>query len=269
MDTLRREKESSAPLTNIPAPSVPTQAAPPPREARVTLWALLGVWLFLVVAGAALYYLIRANGLLPGDVAISREVQEQRAADAVLTPLMVFVSQIGYTPWTTIIYVAAVAIPLVFRRWNDALLLALTVTADVVTFGVKIAVARPRPTADLVNIYRQVSDFSFPSGHVVHYVVFYGVICYFAWRGLRGLQGGSYLKGIVWGPVLFVSAALILLIGPSRVYLGAHWPSDALGGYLLGGAWLFTLLVLHTRWLNSAFYRRYWGPRPAAVSAAG
>lgn len=257
------------PAGDTPAahPSAPLQAAPSRREVRVTLWALVLIWVALVVIGAAFDYLIKSMGLLPGDVAIAREIQESRITDPVLTPLMVFVSQIGYTPWTTIIFLMAVAVPFLMRRWNDALLLALTITADIVTFGIKLLVARPRPTADLVNIYRQVSDYSFPSGHVVHYVVFYGAICYLAWRGLHLLGDRQVgLRVISWLGIV-LSAGLILLIGPSRVYLGAHWPSDVLGGYLLGGAWLLTLVILHTRWLNSAFYRRHWGRPPApAVS---
>ena len=82
-------------------------------------------------------------------------------------------------------------------------------------------VGRPRPSQDLVRVVNELSETSFPSGHVVHYVTFYGFLFYIFFTHLR--------PGRWRALVLDVLALLVLLIGPSRVYMGAHWPSLCCG----------------------------------------
>ena len=73
-----------------------------------------------------------------------------------------------------------------------------------------------------------VSGMSFPSGHVMSYIAFWGLIFSFTL---------ILFKGHHWWrtTLLIVSGLCVVLIGPSRIYLGAHWASDVLGAYLLGG----------------------------------
>ena len=89
----------------------------------------------------------------------------------------------------------------------------------------------------LVHVARQISSYGFPSGHVIQYTTLFGFACYVilvAWRG-----------GVSRGLALAALAALVALVGPSRVYLGAHWPSDTLGAYLIAGIWLAATIKLH------------------------
>lgn len=115
----------------------------------------------------------------------------------------------------------------------------------------KVAVARPRPAADLVRVITEGDSLSFPSGHVMFYVTYFGFLFFVAYALL---PRGSLARRLA----LCVTALPVLLIGLSRVYLGRHWPSDTLGAYLLGGLWL--ALALHQ-------YRR-WKLRRAMASAA-
>jgi undecaprenyl-diphosphatase len=126
------------------------------------------------------------------------------------------------------------------RREAVVVLLAVLVE-QVVKVTIKEIIARPRPTSqEGVKIFIQAKEvYSFPSGHTVHYVVFFGFLWYLTFR----LVGARRLR---W-PLLAVLGALIALVGLSRVYLGAHWPSDILGGYLLGGA-ILTATVCFYRW---------------------
>ena len=90
---------------------------------------------------------------------------------------------------------------------------------------VKDWVGRPRPTEDIVDVHGRSSEFSYPSGHTVattalFLALFFVLPAVVPWRPVRWLLQA--------GCVLMVAAA-----GPARVYVGAHWPSDALAGYLL------------------------------------
>ncbi|HKR00308.1 MAG TPA: phosphatase PAP2 family protein, partial [Pyrinomonadaceae bacterium] len=58
------------------------------------------------------------------------------------------------------------------------------------------------------------------------------------------LKRGSLLRRLA----LFVTGSMVLLVGFSRVYLGAHWPSDTLGAYLWSGIWLAFSLKMYERW---------------------
>jgi undecaprenyl-diphosphatase len=207
-------------------------------------------WLAVVIAGSALAAAAHSMKLLPGDLAVTRELQETRSVDAVFGPLMHAVSVLGNHPWDVLLYVPALAVPALLRRWGAALLLAFTATGDAMSAAVKLLVARERPPADLVTIAWDATGYSFPSGHTVHYVVFFGALAYLCYRALRH---DGVLSGLVRLPLrllLVTSVILVALVGMSRVYLGAHWPSDVVGGYLLGGAWLSLLLAAHRRWVH-------------------
>ncbi|MDP2726539.1 MAG: phosphatase PAP2 family protein [Dehalococcoidia bacterium] len=135
----------------------------------------------------------------------------------------------------SLIVIAAAALAL-RRQWLKAVFMLATSSSLAIIFFIKVATARPRPipeTTDRNWLLFPFEGSSFPSGHAVFYTVFFGMLGYLAWVHLTG-----YLR---WAAVT-VCAALILLVGPSRVFLGAHWPSDVVGGYLIGGAWLMVLV---------------------------
>jgi undecaprenyl-diphosphatase len=93
--------------------------------------------------------------------------------------------------------------------------------------ALKGLVGRPRP--DLVRLVSGDGP-AFPSGHVLATVGFYGVLAIVAWRSTtkRSLAVGA-LAG---------AATVIALVGFSRIYLGVHWMSDVVGGYLIGAAFV-------------------------------
>lgn len=90
----------------------------------------------------------------------------------------------------------------------------------------KLQYQRPRPPGPwLVHA----SGYSFPSGHAVIAVAFYGVLAYYLTR--PPLAGERHLAALI------VSVLVVMLIGISRIYLGVHYPSDVLAGWAVGGVW--------------------------------
>jgi membrane-associated phospholipid phosphatase len=112
--------------------------------------------------------------------------------------------------------------------------------AGLITFindALKMAINRPRPTPDLVTIYLPETGKSFPSGHAFFAILVLGMLAYLAITYLS--KPGMRLL------TLLVFLILIILVGASRIYLGAHWTSDIVGGYIVGGWFLVALIWLY------------------------
>jgi undecaprenyl-diphosphatase len=123
-----------------------------------------------------------------------------------------------------------------------------------VEFLLKEGVGRVRP--DLLPLGRRRGP-SFPSGHVVASVGFYGVLPALAWRATSRRR----LRAIALGAAVVV----IVVIGVSRVYVGVHWATDVLGGVLIG-----TIIVIATsRALRGHGLHRSRCCRPAATDPVG
>jgi undecaprenyl-diphosphatase len=192
---------------------------------------------FFLMLACAVVLSITAHifAVFPFDLKISHELQEEK--NPVFAFIMQGVSAIGDT-WIAIVMVGAVSAFYIARRQLlEAGFILATLSAFVLIFGLKVLIARPRPpnfSLDPTGIFQYINQYSFPSGHVLFFVVFFGFIAYLAW-----LHRAGFIQIIV----ITVCSALIILIGPSRVYLGAHWASDVLGSYIIGILWLFLLIL--------------------------
>ena len=111
---------------------------------------------------------------------------------------------------------------------RSALILMLT-AGNILTPLLKHFFSRPRPTADQLRVLIIERDYSFPSGHAVGIVIFAAVVIVFCWNYFR--------QRIRWWSLLGL-AIMILLVGLSRLYLGVHWLTDVLAGYVVGGLWV-------------------------------
>jgi membrane-associated phospholipid phosphatase len=195
----------------------------------------LGWVVHLLVLALFFALAIVAHGLRTDrfDVWVTTAIQRWTG----LHGLMVTVSWFGYSPQDIIVDALGIGLLLALRRVLAAVwLLASMLGAAALTELFKFIVARPRPGANVVEVVRQVSNYSFPSGHVTSYVAFFGFLAALALLEVRH----PVLRWVLAIPPL----ALVVLVGPSRVYLGAHWATDVIGGYLIGAFWLS--IVLHT-----------------------
>lgn len=204
--------------------------------------------LFRVYIGLAMVGLIilglAAHGIpyFSADLIIAKFLQTLP-----LGGVMSLISWPGYPPQAAVFIVGSVILLALLGLYWEAIVAAVGFGVMEITVNVlKSLVGRVRPLATLVNVDKPLSGGSFPSGHVVDYVV---VLGFFWFLVFTSFKKSSLVRRLL----MIVFTVLIVLIGPSRVYLGEHWPSDTLGAYLLGSVIL---------WLMIEFYRygraRHW-----------
>jgi undecaprenyl-diphosphatase len=198
----------------------------------VRVRSTIAAWVALLASGSGLAFAARGVGPLPGDLILSRWIQ-QPAPHGFVGFILAHASELVWLLSPLVVLVA-----LLERRWSAALFISLAgSTGMLVGEEIKPLVARPRPTAELVRVQETPESYAFPSTTAFFAVVFLGMIGYVAWRPRR--PAAIIAFGIL--------AVLLFSSGLSRVYVGAHWATDVLGGWLLGGAWL-VLLVAAYRW---------------------
>jgi membrane-associated phospholipid phosphatase len=172
------------------------------------------------------------------DLLTTREVQEQRTWDPTL--LMKFISIFGDAAGASLSIVIASLLFFLTRRRREALFTLAVIIPDLFNMLVKILIHRPRPTLEAARILSNFSQTGFPSGHVVHYVVFFGFLLSVMIVDKTIPRFGRISVGIF-------STFLILTVSISRIYLGAHWATDVIGGYLFGFAYLGIILQFYLK----------------------
>ncbi len=194
--------------------------------------SVVALWLVLLSLSIALTVLAAVHDTLPADTPIASWGQGlafpgQTLADAVraITSTQLTLAAGG-----------ALAILLWLRGFRrEALILAAgLIILPLLQIGIKEMVDRPRPTdatEGIVELRHSFDSPSFPSGHVMSSVYFYGFLAYLAVALPLATPARAVLATL--------SLAVLALTGPVNVWLGVHWPSDILGGY----AWGLVLLL--------------------------
>jgi undecaprenyl-diphosphatase len=192
--------------------------------------------LLLIVGGfIALFACLLVFGAITEDV----HEQEANALDALLTPLLHSLSNPtldavmnGFTDLgSTMVVLPLLVVALVLLVWRrhrvEALFLLIAMVGSVViNESLKLIFHRPRPQLSWAQVQ---PEYSFPSGHSMNSLVFYAAL--------------ALIVAVLWGrraglAALVLAIVLALLIGTSRIYLGYHYFTDVVGGFLAGAAWL-------------------------------
>ena len=136
---------------------------------------------------------------------------------------------------------AVISLAFYLRGWRlSAIMLAVSTAGGIfLTTVLKVLFRRARP--EIIDSGYTAGFYSFPSGHATVAVGFYGALA---------LIFAYHLRGTARWAVLLLGAAVVLLIGFSRLYLGVHYPTDVLVGYLAAPLWLVSVGGVYALWLS-------------------
>lgn len=234
-------KEGSAPLAEPKRAAAEVIAGRPGPTARRWLGptALVVFVLFLVDT-----YLVVQNAVLPFDVPIARFIQQLNWGPVVY-PMELINASAGI--WQVLIGAAAI-VALFFLERRAGWLMLIGSISSLLDNIIKLVISRQRPPADLVHVLSPTTGFSYPSGHAV----------FFTWMSFMIAVSVAPKIGPAYRPILWLLAATVIaLTCVARVWAGAHWPSDVMGGVLLGVGWSAFVLWLPERWLPSPSFKRF------------
>jgi len=195
-----------------------------------------------VLAGAAVALSIptAGSGTLALDVTITKAIQGLDLGP--LVGVVHALNWIGDMPASLALGGLAVMLLAYFHRTFESSLVLAAIAVRIFNPLLKELLASPRPDGPGIEVWGSFDGFGFPSGHSTGALLLYGSLIWVLgrlgpFRGQRALQA--------------LAAAMILGIGFSRVYVGAHWPSDVLGGFLWGSIFLLIAFAV-CEWLWAA-----------------
>ena len=168
---------------------------------------------------------------VPGDLS-------QPVGSPALQEFMRDLSGLGGVGILGLITLATIVFLSIQRLYQSAAFVAVSVMCGtLISTGFKMAVARPRP--DLVPHGAFVNTASFPSGHSMMSAVVYLTLAVMLARTQDRIEVRLFL--------LTLATGLTLGVGISRVYLGVHWPTDVLAGWVLGASWALLCALIASR----------------------
>ncbi|MEH7442003.1 phosphatase PAP2 family protein [Bacillus sp. JJ1122] len=190
----------------------------------------------------AVSFLVRANHIVRIDGYIISFIQSTETAW--LTRVMKFFTIIG-----TIRFIAVLSLFVLFfllkvlkHRLEILIYLAVVFCTPMLNRLLKLYFERARP--DLHRLI-EIGGYSFPSGHAMNAFSFYSILAFLLWRHVPTPAGRV--------AVILFSGFMITAIGASRIYLGVHYPSDVIAGYLASGFWVTTVIWVFQRYQERHF----------------
>jgi len=152
-----------------------------------------------------------------------------------LTDIMKFITSLADVNTIMVLFVFVIVILLVLKKRSHIIPVVITLTGNFIFVSlIKTILARPRPILANALVFEE--SYSYPSGHALIAITMYGLLIIYLFTFVK--------SHVVRRLSVIVGVFLILAIGFSRIYLGAHWPSDVLASYLIGIFWLSLILFL-------------------------
>jgi undecaprenyl-diphosphatase len=194
----------------------------------VGLGACVLLFVFIIFAGE-----VMEGDTLAFDTKILRALRSPSDPSKPLGPpwledALLDLTAIGGSTVLGLMVLAVVGFMLLQARYRTALFVALTAASgELLNLGLKQLFNRPRPS--IVPHLRDVFSASFPSGHAMESAIVYLTLGAILMRVAENRLTKLY--------ILSVAILLTMLVGISRVYLGVHYPTDVIGGWIIGFAW--------------------------------
>ena len=184
------------------------------------------VWIGLFILAALVTLAAKYYAYFPGDVAVERFVQS-------LVPQNLNwaegVSRTAEFPWVLLILALIFAFSCALAGWRAAMI-SIFSFVGVLALGKWLGpvIARPRPSPELVHVFRPLTGYSFPSLFALRYAATFGFLAVLAaWKS----------SGVLRATLLIACGALLALGWVARVALGAQWPGDVMISFYLGLLW--------------------------------
>src|SRR5262245_3651807 len=221
------------------------------QESGVRAWSTWYLWLglpFVVTVAGAIGVGVLADSATEGDGLAAFDPHFTAQVIALrkgwLTSIAQALTFIGNAPVLTVLtVVAAVLLRVLTKRWRSSMIIVVAMAGiAAITWLLKVLVNRHRPDVEYM-LGPAIKGHAFPSGHTASGTVFFLVLGGFA---LGSAMRASAKAAAVVGGLLFSIG-----IGLSRIYLGYHWATDVLAGWLLAAAWIGVIAagtwLLHQR----------------------
>ncbi len=186
-----------------------------------------------------LTFFAKTNPYFPFDLVITRTIQGINFP--YFDQLMKTITYLGNQPIWYLSVIFAVGLAFFLKEYMEGLLILISSFGSLfLSLVLKEFVSRPRPDPKLIiQIGKYLKPDSFPSGHVLFFMGFYGILLFLVFTKLK--------RGLLRTAVITILSLFLILIGMSRIYLGAHWFSDTLGSYLIGIVWLYLLAFIYRK----------------------
>ncbi len=204
-------------------------------DERFGLHLTLGVFatlIFVFLFFGVLQDYIGKEALIEADLRVINLVQIFRSPG--FNNAMLAVTDLGKGNVVVLGAILLVIALALLKKWRYLSMLVFSVAGgEGFVWVIKHLVKRPRPP--LINALVSETSYSFPSGHAFVAVAFYGLLAYLLIRWAK--------NRLVQTAIFFSAVFLIAAIGFSRIYLGAHWPSDVFASYASGFAWITIIIT--------------------------
>ncbi len=147
-----------------------------------------------------------------------------------LTSVMFFLTWFGSALGVALVGCVVVMMLYAYHQWRHIVFFLVSLFGSaILTSALKIFFVRDRPALQYALDIEYTP--AFPSGHAMVAIALYGALIIILWK-MYPRPAARFLSS-------FVLSSIIFAIGFSRLYLGVHWPTDVLGGYVLGALWLW------------------------------
>ena len=190
----------------------------------------------LLISLASLYLFLKIGhevldkDILVIDTTITNFIYSFRSPP--VTEVMMYFTYLGSAMVLFTLSIITIIFISKFRKKDVLIYLGILYSAVLLNLVLKYMYQRPRPD-DFPLIHE--NSLSFPSGHAMNSFVFFAALSYFIFRETRNIKIGLVVS--------LISLIIIGLIGISRVYLGVHYPSDVIGGFIAGFLWFVSAIL--------------------------